>query len=126
MKYLIVFVSTILIFGCHEAKPVYTNIVGTAKDTASMAGVNSVIVILRDLEPTDRVNWRIRRDTTEDGDSGPGWFEFDDVCYGDENYMTYVIIGVDTSDNPQYKTRQYEVTVKGPLDTVPTVWLVKK
>lgn len=125
MKYLFTIFIMLVILGCNEPNPVFTKIIGQTKDTTSQQGVNSVIVILRDLNPDDRINWRIRRDTTQDRDSIPGWYEFDEVCYGDETYMTYIIIGVDSSDNANYETRQYSVTVTGPVDTMPTIWLVK-
>ncbi|GEM_PF-6929295 len=111
-----------LLIGCQEPNPVFTNIVGITKDTLTMEGIDSIIVILRDIDPVDRVNWRLRKDTTEN----EGWFRFDSVCYGDENSVTYIIIGVDSSDNKKYQTRQYNVTVSGPIDTVPTIWLVRK
>ncbi|HIE05781.1 MAG TPA: hypothetical protein EYP58_03165 [bacterium (Candidatus Stahlbacteria)] len=126
MRSLLISTIAVLIFGCNEPKPIFTDIIGQTKDTTSLNGVNSIIVILRDLNPDDRISWRIRRDTTEDLDGDPGWYEFDDVCYGDETYITYVILGVDSSDNENYESRQYNVTVSGPVDTVPPIWLVRK
>ena len=125
MRYL-AFISVIfLILGCPQANPVFTNIVGHVKDSTSLEGIDGIVVVVRDLDPDDRLNWRIRRDTTESVSGDPGWYAMDRVCFGDEESVTWIIVGADSSDNPGYKTRALSVTVTGPVDTIRTLWLIR-
>ena len=126
IKISLIALATIMFITCQENQPLLSRLVGYAKDTLTMEGTNGIIVILRDLDPVDRQDWRLRRDTTVTQDGVNGFFEFDSVCYGDQDFATYIIYGIDSTENAGYQTRQYHFTPAGLVDTAPSIWLVKR
>ncbi len=121
MKKIIFFIIiTGVVFDCTKKEELYfTHLYGWAKYDTS--GINGLNLVIRDIKPDDTGYYRFRPVTTGySGDSFPGFFEMDSVCYGTSSYQGSQIVAVllDSVDNPGWPRQYWYLTLSGVVDTV--------
>ncbi len=124
MKKIVLLISVITLFAlnCGEEKEelFFSHLFGYIRRQVDSTGVNDLLLRIRDIDPDDYSQARERSTTTTHNDSLNGFFEMDSVLYGTSKMqgVGYVIIIVDSLDNPGWLDTSWFPDIVGPVDTV--------
>jgi copper chaperone CopZ len=97
-----------------------SHVYGWAYTKSDSTGINDLTIRIRDINAYDLSQLRERTIITETMDSLDGYFELDSVCYGTTSIqgIGYVIIFIDSVDNPNWPDTNWFPDIRGPVDTV--------
>ena len=103
-----------------EGEPLIGHVYGWVRNEVDSAGVNDIILRIRDINPYNLEQMRNRTATTMTEDSVDGFFEIDSVCYGTTKMqgIGYVTVFVDSINNPGWPNQLWQPDIWGETDTV--------
>jgi len=106
---------------CTDAEePFLSHVYGWAYRMSDSTGINGLTIRIRDIDVYDLGQLRDRTVLTETVDSLDGYFELDSVCYGTTHIqgIGYVIMSIDSVENPNWPDTSWLPDIRGPVDTV--------
>ena len=118
---LLLFLIIVVIIGCTDAEePFLSHITGWAYRTSDSTGINGLTIRIRDIDVYDLSQLRDRTIVTETKDLLDGYFELDSVCFGTTSIqgIGYVVIFIDSIDNPNWPDTNWFPDIRGPEDTI--------
>jgi hypothetical protein len=117
----ILFLTILGCLSCTDAEtPFLSHVYGWAYRMSDSTGINGLTIRIRDIDAYDLGHMRDRTVLTETVDSLDGFFELDSVCYGTSHVqgIGYVIMFIDSVDNPVWPDTSWLPDIRGPVDTI--------
>ncbi|MGB3340247.1 MAG: hypothetical protein WBB37_02055 [bacterium] len=114
------FIALVCLSCTDTEEPFLSHIYGWAYRASDSTGINGLTIRIRDIDAYDVTQVRDRTTVTEIMDSLDGYFELDSVCHGTTSIqgIGYVIMFIDSVDNPNWPDTNWFPDIRGPVDTV--------